>query len=157
VTRSAALAVLLAASALAAAGCKKDPPPAPRPAAKPPAPPPAVKPKVEPPPPPLSVSQKIEIAGDFEEARKLASEALDHRRRGDELLRDKGAEAANDEYVKAKKGFQAAIKRTERWVEPELGQVSARQIEKDPELMAYAKERGAWVTEIANLGKLHQR
>lgn len=152
------LAVALALAAVAVTSCgKKQPAPAAAPV-KPAAPAaPTVKPKVDPPPAPLSVTQKMEIEADFAEARTLANEAMEHRRAGDALLRDKGAEAANDEYVKAKKGFQAAIRKTERWAEPELGVVSQKQVDKLPELVAYVTERGKWVAEISNLGKLHQR
>lgn len=148
---------LTAAGALGAAGCgkKKPLPPIVAPAADPA---PRITPKVEEPPPPLSAGQKIQIASDYDRARKLASEARELRLRGEMIEREKGREHANDTYVTARRKYREAVQITERWVEPELGQVTLKQLEKDAEVKRYFEERASWIQEDASMGqKLNAR
>lgn len=155
--RTTTLVLVIALAAFGAAGCKK------RSAPVAPPPPsvdntPKITPKVDAPPPPLSASQRVAIEGDFEKARKIASEARDLRLKGEGLEREKGREHANDTYVAARKKYREAAALTERWVEPELGQVSQKQLDRDPEVKRYFEERGSWIQEDASMGqKLNAR
>jgi hypothetical protein len=157
VNRPLSLALVLALVALGAAGCGKKKP-VPTVAPPPVDTAPKITPKVEPPPPPLTVDQKLRIAGDFDRARKIVIEARDLRLKGEAIEREKGREAANDTYVLARKKYREAAAATERWVEPELREVTQKQLDKDAELKAYFTERGSWIQEDASMGqKLNAR
>ena len=157
-TPPAFLAFAAAAALLGAAGCGKKKPIATI-APPPPDAAPRIVPKPEAPPPPLTPAQKIQIAADFDEARKKVMEARTYRLQGEEIERKDGREAANDTYVKARKLYRSAAQLTEPWVEPEAGnRVTQKQVEKDPELHTYAEERGSWIKEDISMGqKLNYR
>jgi Spy/CpxP family protein refolding chaperone len=155
--RTAGAAALVASLALVGAGCKKKaapPPPAPAPA---PAPAPTITPKKEEPPKPLTDAQKQQLEKDFQAARKVAAEARNLKAQGDLIQREKGIEAANDTYVQAKKLYQQAVRDTERWVEPMLGVVTEKQVAREPTLLTYIEERGRWLKEQSDMGKLHAK
>lgn len=155
-SRHLALALIVVAAA-AAGGCgKKKPVPT---IAPPPADgPPKIVPKAELPPPKLTASQKVAIEGDFAEARRIVAEARDARMKGEQLMREKGPEAANDIFVVARKKYRIAAGKTEKWVEPDLHEVTQRQLDLDPEVKSYFEERGSWIKEDASMGqKLNAR
>lgn len=146
------LALALIAAALLA-GCGKKKPVAV--VAAPPATTPVVvtQPKKAAPPPPLTSIQKSKIAFEFGEARKLALEARDLRLKGEAIESKDGREAANDTLVEARLKYRKAVGMTERWVEPELREVTEAQVAGDAELKTYLDERARWIQEDASMGQ----
>ena len=148
---------LTAAVSLVSAACGQKPP-APVVAPQAPTAPPKLVPKPEAPPPPLTASQKIAISADFDSARKIILEARDLRLQGEAIEREKGRENANDTLVAARKKYRLAAQATEKWVEPELNEITQKQLDRDPELRSYFEERGTWIKEDASMGpKLNAR
>ena len=141
--------VVIAATALSACGKK------PAPVVAAPAPAPAVAgPKPVAPPPRLTGEQTVSMDADFARGRAIAKEADGFREAGRAIAKEKGQEAANDTWVKAKHKYQEALTVTERWVEGELHVVTDAQVK--AYLGARVDERGAWIKAISEMGKLHE-
>ena|ERR1043166_6459715 len=140
------------------AGCGNDvPPPDPVRTPAPPPPPPAKqlppKPAMA---PPLSAAAKTEMDATFNEARAKVKQAREFKKQGDGLLKANGAAAANDTYVKAKELYHQAVDMTEVWIEPEISPPKVTAAQVHDYLESYNSERGRWIQEMAELGKVHK-
>jgi hypothetical protein len=150
--RAAALAVLATLSS--ACNQKAPAPPAPPPAPAPAAQPKPAGPKPPEPPPKLSDTQMGALQLAFKSARQQVEEARKLKREGEAIERSKSRQEANDTYVKAKELYRKATESTEEWIEPDLGKVTAAQV--DAYLTAWRDERGKWIKEMSDLGKVHK-
>ena len=69
-----------------------------------------------------------------------------------------GRPDASDTLVEARLKYRKAVGMTERWVEPELREVTEAQVAGDSELKTYLDERARWIQEDASMGqKLNMR
>lgn len=148
-------APLLCALAALAACSKPKPAPAPVPppvvqqpvVVKPPAPVKAA------PPPKLTSDQMTRLDADFKRAETLVVEADRLLAEGKALLTKSGPEAANDTFVKAKKKYQEVMAITEPWVEEEMHEVTAAQI--NAYLRDYTNKVNRWQKAMGQIPKLH--
>jgi len=107
----------------------------------------------EAPPPKLTSAQEAQLDAAFREARGLVEQARELKRKGEEVERTANRQAANDYFRDAKRLYRDAAAVTEDWIEPGLGKVTERQVEWY--LAKYVRERGAWFSESASMGKIH--
>ncbi len=102
---------------------------------------------------PLTQAQSAAVERSFIAARKFADRAKELVKKGEEIEKTAGREAANDTLLEARRLYRKAAEMTEEWIEAELGPFSEEQIDKY--MRSYMRERGKWLSASGRMGKLH--